>query len=53
MPAMLTLWEAPTQETLADHNDNKPQQIRRADGYCWLSQDGIRRVADGLSLCAV
>jgi hypothetical protein len=50
MPTMLTLWEAPSQEALADHNDNKPQQIRQAGGYCSLDQDGFRRVADGLSL---
>jgi hypothetical protein len=28
MPAMLTLWQAPSQEALADHNDNKSQPIR-------------------------
>jgi hypothetical protein len=50
MPAMLTLWESPSQEALADHNDNKPQQVRQAGGYSSLDQDGFRRVADGLSL---
>jgi hypothetical protein len=50
MPAMLTLWEAPSQEALADHNDNKPPQIRQAGGYCPPHQDGFRQVADGLSL---
>jgi hypothetical protein len=50
MPAMLTLWESPSQEALADHNDNKPQQIRQAGGYSSLDQDGFRRVADRLSL---
>jgi len=47
---MLTLWEAPTQEALADHNDNKPQQIRQASGYCSPDQDGFGRLADGFSL---
>ena len=47
---MLTLWEAPSQEALADHNDDRLQQIRQAGGYCSLDQDGFRRVADGLSL---
>jgi hypothetical protein len=50
MPAMLTLWEAPSQEALADHDDNKPQQIRRAGGYCPPDQDSFERVADRLSL---
>jgi hypothetical protein len=47
---MLPLWEAPTQEALADHNKNKPQPIRQAGGYRSRDQDGFRRVADGLSL---
>ena len=34
----------------ADHNDDKPLQIREAGGYCSPDQDGFRRVADGLSL---
>ena len=50
MPAILTLWEAPSQEALADHDDNQPPQIRQAGGYCSADQDGFRRVADGLSL---
>jgi hypothetical protein len=50
MPAMLTLWEAPTQEALADHNDDKPPPIRQAGGFCSPDQDSSRRVADGLSL---
>ena len=50
MPAMLTLWEAPSQEALADHDDKRPQQIRQAGRYGSLDQDGFRRVADGLSL---
>jgi hypothetical protein len=47
---MLALREAPSQEALADHNDNQPQQIRQAGGYCSLDPDGLRRVADGLLL---
>ena len=47
---MLTLWEAATQEALADRIDNKPQQIRPAGGCCSPDQDGFRRVADRLSL---
>ena len=47
---MLTLWEAPSQDAPPDHDDNQPQQIRQAHGYCLLNQDGSRRVADGLSL---
>ena len=47
---MLTLWEAPSQEALADHDDEKPQQIRQAGGYCSLDKDDFRRVADRLSL---
>ena len=47
---MLTLWEAPSQASQADHSDNKPQQIRQAGGYCSPDQDGFRRAADGLSL---
>ena len=47
---MLTLWEAATQEALADRIDNKPQPIRQAAGYCSPDQDGFRRVADRLSL---
>jgi hypothetical protein len=50
MPAMLTLWEAPSQVAVAGHNDDKPQQPRQVGGYCSLDQDGFRRVADGLSL---
>jgi hypothetical protein len=50
MPAMVTLWEAPTQEAPADYNDNKPQPIRQAGGYCPPDQNGFRRVADRLSL---
>jgi hypothetical protein len=50
MPALLTLWEAPSQEALADHNDDKLQPVRQAGGYCSLDQDGFRRVADGLTL---
>ena len=47
---MLTLWQAPTQESLADHNDDKPQQICQADGSCSPDQDGSRRVAGRPSL---
>jgi hypothetical protein len=43
---MLTLWDAATQEALADRIDNKPQQIRQAGGCCSPDQDGFRRVAD-------
>jgi hypothetical protein len=50
MPAMLTLWEAPTQEALADHDDNQPPPISQAGGYCSPDQDGFERVADRLSL---
>jgi hypothetical protein len=45
MPAMRTLWEAPSQEALADHNDDKLQQTRQAGGHYLLDQDGFRRVA--------
>jgi hypothetical protein len=45
MPAMLTLWEAPSPEAPADHNDDKPQQDRQAVDYCSLDQDDFRRVA--------
>jgi hypothetical protein len=41
MPAMLTLWEAPSQEVLADHDDHRPQQIRQAGGYRSSDQDGF------------
>jgi hypothetical protein len=34
----------------ADHSDDKPRQIRQADGYRSPDQDGFRRVADGLTL---
>jgi hypothetical protein len=47
---MLTLWEAPSQEALADHDDDNPQQIRQAPGFFSPDQDGFRRVADGLPL---
>jgi hypothetical protein len=50
MPAMITPWEAPSQEARADHNDNKPPPIREAGDYCSPDQDGFRRVADGFSL---
>ena len=50
MPAMLTLWEAPSQDAPPDHDDDKPQPIRQAGGYCSPDQDGFRRVSDGLSL---
>ena len=50
MPAMLTLWEAPTQAAVAAHNDNQPPPIRQAGGYRSPDQDGFRRVADGLPL---
>jgi hypothetical protein len=33
----------------ADHSDDKPQQVRRADGSCSPDQDGFTRVADGLT----
>ena len=46
---MLTLWEAPSQEALADHNDDKLRQIRQTGGHRSLDQDGSRRVADGLT----
>jgi hypothetical protein len=42
---MLTLGEAPSQEALADHNDDKLQQTRPAGGHYSLDQDGSRRVA--------
>ena len=47
---MLTLWQAPSQEALADHSYNQLQQIRQAGGYCPPDRDGFGRVADGLSL---
>jgi hypothetical protein len=47
---MLTLWEAPSQEARADHNDDKLPQTSQAVGHCSLDQDGFRRVADGLTL---
>jgi hypothetical protein len=39
MPALLTLWEAPTQEALTDHGDNKPPPFPQAGGYCSPNQD--------------
>jgi hypothetical protein len=50
MPALLPLWEAPSQQALADHNDDELQQIRPAGGYGSLGQDDFRRVADGPTL---
>jgi hypothetical protein len=51
MPAMRTLWEAPSQEALADHNDDKLQPIHQAVGHCSLDQDGFRRLAVWFAPC--
>jgi hypothetical protein len=42
---MRTLWEAPSPEALADHNDDNLQQIRQAGGYFSPDQDDSRQVA--------
>jgi hypothetical protein len=47
---MLSLREAPSQEAPANHDDDKPQQIPQAGGHVSPDQDGLRRVADRLSL---
>ncbi len=50
MPAMLALWQAPIQDAPPDHDDDKPQPIRQAGGYCPPDQGSFERVADRLSL---